>query len=110
MRFHPIFTALLSAAGACAQITSCATVPTDVATQEAEMQAFNDRTPAPSTANLLDCATATILKAGIDTYRTAVLANPADGCFLIYTTTTLLDGFVVQYATLSQFVSGCGSL
>ncbi|KAJ6475119.1 hypothetical protein C8R47DRAFT_704210 [Mycena vitilis] len=127
MLFRPIFAALLSAAIANAQarlcplwppfwlaytpqITACTTVPTDVATQEAEMQAFNSKTPAPSTSNLLDCATATILKTGIDTYRTAVLADPADGCFLIYTTTTLLDGFLVQYATLSQFVSGCGSL
>ncbi|KAJ7622719.1 hypothetical protein DFH06DRAFT_1214623, partial [Mycena polygramma] len=108
MQFLPIFTALLAAAGAYGQITSCATVPTDVATQEASMKAFNGRTPAPSTSNLLDCATATTLKAGIDAYRTALLANPTDGCFLIYTTTTLTDGFVVDYATLSQFVSGCG--
>ncbi|KAJ6511585.1 hypothetical protein C8R47DRAFT_1095565 [Mycena vitilis] len=99
-------TVLVSMASAYAQITSCSTVPSDVATQLSEMQAFDDRVPPPSSINLFDCITAQSLQSSIDAYRAAL---PSE-CSLIYTLTTLTDGFNAEDATLKQFVTACGSL
>ncbi|KAJ6468487.1 hypothetical protein C8R47DRAFT_1151413 [Mycena vitilis] len=109
MQLLLIFTTLLAGAGAYAQTVS-STVPSDVARQLAEMQAFNNRVPKPSSTSLVDCTTAKSLKSGIDAYRNALIANPASGCLSVYATTILTDGFNPQYTLLGQFVSACGSL
>ncbi|KAJ7676519.1 hypothetical protein DFH06DRAFT_1168378 [Mycena polygramma] len=101
-----IFTTLLATASAYAQITSCSTVPSDVATQLSEMEAFNNRVPPPSSINLFDCITAKSLQSTVNSYRTAL----PEECSVIYTLTTLTDGFNTQKATLDQFVTACGSL
>ncbi|KAF7360877.1 hypothetical protein MSAN_01117400 [Mycena sanguinolenta] len=103
-----ILATLLAATGAHAQ--SCATVPNDVASQLAEMEAFNNRVPAPSSTSLVDCTTGKNLKSGIDAYRNALVADPASGCIGVYANLILVDGFNPQYTTLGKFVAACGSL
>src|ERR1700761_1921702 len=63
-------------------LQSCTSVPSDVASQLAEMKAFNSRVPAPSTTSPVDCTTGKNLKSGIDAYRSALIADPASGCLV----------------------------
>ncbi|KAF8205874.1 hypothetical protein K438DRAFT_1963645 [Mycena galopus ATCC 62051] len=99
----------LAAVGAHAQTASvaCATVPTDVASQLSEMETFNNRVPAPSSTSVVDCTTGKNLKAGIDDYRNALVADPASG---FYADLILVDGFNPQYTILGKFVAACGNL
>ncbi|KAJ7186341.1 hypothetical protein GGX14DRAFT_485578 [Mycena pura] len=105
MQLIPILAAFLAASGAYAQ--SCTNVPSDVASQLAEMKAFNSRVPAPSTTSFVDCTTGKNLKTGIDAYRSALIADPASGCLTIYADTILTDGFNPQYTLLGKFVAAC---
>ncbi|KAF7354298.1 hypothetical protein MVEN_01118100 [Mycena venus] len=101
-----IFATVLAATGAHAQ-NLCATVPSDVARQLSEMQAFNNRVPPPSKTSTTDCTTAKNLKKGIDAYRTALATNPSSGCIGVYANLILTDGFNPQYTTLGKFVASC---
>ncbi|KAJ7471099.1 hypothetical protein FB451DRAFT_1253004 [Mycena latifolia] len=119
-----ILAAVLAATGAHAQ-NLCATVPSDVARQLSEMQAFNNRVPPPSKTSVTDCTNAKSLKKGIDAYRTALAANPSSGCIVcppirlrphsdipfcaqgVYANLILTDGFNPQYSTLGKFVASC---
>ncbi|KAJ7907026.1 hypothetical protein B0H13DRAFT_2662553 [Mycena leptocephala] len=107
MQLLPILAALLAASGACAQ-TSCATIPADITRQVSQMQAFNNRVPAPSSTSTVDCTTAKSLKSGIDGYRNALIANPASGCIGVYASDILANGqFNPQYTILGKFVAAC---
>ncbi|KAJ7698290.1 hypothetical protein B0H17DRAFT_1129816 [Mycena rosella] len=103
MQLTSIFTALcLAVSGTYAQ-TACATVPADVARQVTEMTTFNNRVPPPSTTSSTDCLTGKNLKAGIDAYRNALVANPASGCLGVYATTILTNGkFNPAYTVLGK--------
>jgi len=109
MQLIPVLAALLAATSAYAQ-TACATVPTDIARQVSEMQAFNNRVPPPSSTSTVDCTTGKSLKSGIDAYRNALVANPASGCLGVYANDILLNGqFNPQYTILGKFVAACAA-
>ncbi|KAF7365985.1 hypothetical protein MVEN_00474400 [Mycena venus] len=110
MQLLLVITALLTASSAYAQ-AACASVPTDVARQISEMQAFNNRVPPPSSTSVTDCNSAKSLKSGIDGYRTVLAENPANGCLGVYANLILAGGvFNPQYTLLGKFVAACGTL
>ncbi|KAJ7224772.1 hypothetical protein C8J57DRAFT_1253184 [Mycena rebaudengoi] len=90
--------------------TASSTVPSDVARQVSQMQAFNNRVPPPSSTNVVDCRSGKSLKSGIDAYRNALVANPASGCLGVYASLILTNGFNPLYSTLGKFVAACGTL
>ncbi|KAJ7146583.1 hypothetical protein C8R44DRAFT_864332 [Mycena epipterygia] len=109
MQLIPIFiTLFLAASTAYAQTSPCGNVASTIASQVTEMNAFNNRVPAPSHTSFTDCTTAKNLKSGIDAYRTAEISDPADGCAGLYANAVLLNGqFNPAYTTLGKFVASC---
>ncbi|KAJ6496912.1 hypothetical protein DFH09DRAFT_1376296 [Mycena vulgaris] len=108
MQLIRILTAiLLVASGAHAQ-TACSNVPGDVARQVSEMQTFENRVPAPSSTNTIDCLMAKNLKTGIDDYRSGLASHISDGCIGVYANTILAGGVFNPACTiLGKFVAAC---
>ncbi|KAJ6520660.1 hypothetical protein DFH09DRAFT_1098242 [Mycena vulgaris] len=108
MQLISILTTLaLAASGVYAQ-GACGNVASTIANQVTEMNAFNNRVPAPVHTSAADCTTAKSLKSGIDAYRTAEISDAADGCAGIYATAVLTNGkFNPAYTILGKFVASC---
>ncbi|KAJ6464862.1 hypothetical protein C8R45DRAFT_939709 [Mycena sanguinolenta] len=85
---------------------SSAQVNCMIASQVAEMNAFNNKTPPPSAPT--DCITGKNLKKGIDDYRTGELKDPQDGCAGYYANAILTNtAFNPAYSKLGKFVAMC---
>ncbi|KAJ7174899.1 hypothetical protein C8R46DRAFT_1189514 [Mycena filopes] len=106
MQLTPYLLALvLSATSAYAQ-DPCGNIPATIATEAAQMTAFNNKVPPPSVP--ADCAAAKKLKASIDAFRTQQILNVANGCAGEYGSAILANGqFNPAFTKFGKFVGTC---
>ncbi|KAF7337398.1 hypothetical protein MSAN_02266100 [Mycena sanguinolenta] len=106
MHLLPFLSVILLTASISSAQGACGDVAGTIASQVAEMNAFNNKTPPPSVPT--DCIKAKGLKKGIDDYRTGEIEDPGDGCTGLYANAIRTNtAFNPAYSKLAKFVAMC---